>query len=432
MIQKLIFSVLLFFPLCLKAEDIYIWHAFEGFLEERFRDMIEDFNSQSTSHKVIPVYKGNYTEVYSQGIEAMDEGKHPHILQVYEVATLSMSLQHGRYISAEELMKKYVNDFDSSVFIDSARLFYSNEKGEMLSFPWNASTGVLFYNKDAFREAGLDPESPPLTWNEFEEMGEKLQQVGYQGFTTAWPAAYHLEHFSAWHNIPFSTEKNGFGGLAARLNFDQSEQIYHLEKLADWQQKGLFSYSGRFCVEPEKKFADQKCAILLQGANRLPLLERACDFEIGVGYMPYWPHLIERPQNLGIGGSSFWVLEGFEEKEYKAIAEFFEYLTLPSVQSQWHEQTGYLPISDAAYQLTESKGFYKDHPAAEIAALEVMENEPTPHSYGVRLGNYIEIRELIIDYIEKALEGDLTAEEALHEAVRDGNHYLEAFQGSNG
>ncbi|WP_420421139.1 extracellular solute-binding protein [Simkania sp.] len=431
--NALLVSVLfLFLPLCIRAQEIYLWHAFEGFLEEKFLEIVADFNHHLETHQVIPVYKGNYKQTYEEGVRSFDEGHPPHLLQVYEVATLSMMLDFNRYVPVETIMKDYYHNFDPYVYIDIVRHFYSNFEEELLSLPWNASTGILFYNKEAFRQAGLDPERPPRTWLELEEMGEKLIAAGYQGFTTAWPAAYHLEHLSSWHDIPFGTEENGFKSLSGRLIFDQEGQTFHWQKLVEWQQSGLFSYSGRYTAEPEQKFTDGQCAILLQGANRLPLLNRAADFEIGVGFMPYWPHLAESTHNLNIGGASFWVMQGFSESEYRAIAQFFEYLSSPAVQANWHQATGYLPITDAAYYLTKKRGFYQDHPAHEIAVLEVMEKTPTSYSRGARFGNYVEIRDLITDYLEKALAGELTSEDALHQAANEGNQLLEEFEQNYG
>lgn len=258
--KSLYFSIIfLFLSFSLKAQEIYLWHAFEGFIAEKFCEIVEDFNHHSGVHEVIPVYKGNYKETYEEGIRCFDEGQPPHILQVYEVATLSMMLDSSRYVPVETIMKDHYCNFDPFVYIDAVRHFYSGFEEEMLSLPWNASTGILFYNKEAFRRAGLDPERPPQTWLELEEMGEKLVAAGYQGFTTAWPAAYQLEHLCSWHDLPFGTEENGFKSLSGRLIFDGEEQAFHWSKLVEWQQSGLYTYSGRYTAEPENKFTEGQC-----------------------------------------------------------------------------------------------------------------------------------------------------------------------------
>jgi sn-glycerol 3-phosphate transport system substrate-binding protein len=413
------------------TEEIVLWHAFDGPLEAAFVEIVEDFNHHSGTHKVIPIRKGNYKEVVEKGLEAFEKGEQPHLLQVYEVATLTMMYTPEVFVSVDELMHKHNKKFDPDVYIDAVRNFYSTAEGKMLSFPWNASTGILFYNKDAFTKAGLDPEKPPKTWEELESYAQKCVTSGLIGFTTAWPAAYHLEHLSCWHNLPFSSLGNGFQGLGTRLIFNRAEQIFHLTKLTEWQKKGVFSYSGRFTTEPEQLFTSGKCAILLQGANRLPLLKQQAKFPIGVGFMPYWSQIVKKPYNLNIGGASFWVMSGFKESTYQGIAQFLEYLSSTSIQAYWHQKTGYLPITEAAYYLTKKKGFYQTHPAEEIAVLEVMGSAPTEHTKGVRLGNYLTIRDRIVDYLEKAFSGEISPKEALDGAVQSGNQLLETFEKEN-
>jgi sn-glycerol 3-phosphate transport system substrate-binding protein len=411
--------------------DIIFWHSFEGFLGERFAEIIEDFNFQSKAYHVTLVYKGNYAEVFNLGMTAFETGNSPHILQVYEVATQTMMLNPEMFISVDDLMRKYFKKFDSDVYIDAVRDFYSSPEGKMCSLPWNASTGILFYNKKAFEQAGLNPEKPPKTWQELEDAGVKLVQAGYKGFVTAWPAAYHLEHLCSWHNLAFATKGNGLEGLDARLNFNGFYQVRHLKKLIDWQKAGIFSYQGRFSDQPERFFSQGKSAILLQGANRFPMLKKACNDPIGVGFMPYWSDIDQAPYRLNIGGSSFWAMRGFDEDVNRGIAHLFAYLSLPEVQAYWHQQTGYLPITEAAYYLSKKKNFYERNPAAEIAVLEVMNKKITPYTKGIRLGNYPVIREKIIDYLEKAFAGELSPQEALDRAVLEGNELLEQFEKQN-
>lgn len=411
--------------------EIIFWHAFEGFLADKFQEIVDDFNHQSKTYQIKLVYKGNYTETYELGVEAFEKGNPPHILQVYEVATQTMMLKPEIAKSVDELMRYFFKKFDPDVYIDSVRDFYSTADGRMYSLPWNASTGILFYNKKAFEAAGLDPEKPPKTWVELEQAGIKLVNAGYKGFVTAWPAAYHLEHVSSWHNLPFSSYDNGFGGLGSRLIFNGPYQVRHIQKLIEWQNEGVFSYQGRFTNEPEKFFSDGKCGILLQGANRFSMLKKQSSHPIGVGFMPYWPDIPQSPYRLNIGGSSFWVMAGFDEEIYRGVAHFLAYLSLPEVQAYWHQQTGYLPITEAAYYLSKKKGFYEKNPAAEVAILEVMNQKKTPYTKGIRLGNYPIIREKIIDNLERALKGELTAKEALDRAIEEGNLILEKFEAEN-
>lgn len=408
--------------------EIIFWHAFEGFLYDQFAEIVTDFNHQSKSYNITLVYKGNYTETFNNGIAAFEQGNPPHILQVYEVATQTMMLKPKIFRPVDELMRFYFKKFDSDIYIDAVRDFYSTPDNKMYSLPWNASTGILFYNKKAFKQVGLDPEKPPKTWEDLETASIKLVDAGYKGFVTAWPVAYHLEHVCSWHNLPFATEDNGFGGLGARLNFNGFYQLRHISKLVDWQQSGVFSYQGRMTNQPEKFFTDGKSAILLQGANRFPMLAKSSPDPIGVGFMPYWADIPNAPYRLNIGGSSFWVISGLDEDIYRGIAHFFSYLSQAEVQAYWHQKTGYLPITEAAYYLTKKKGFYEKNPAAEIAVLEVMNQKNTPYTKGIRLGNYTLVRDKILDYLEQAFAGKLTPKEALDKAIEEGNQLLAEFE----
>ncbi len=421
-------AALVFSSFSLFAKEIIFWHAFEGFLYEKLAEIVEDFNHQSEMHHVTLVHKGNYTEVFDRGVEAFEQGAPPHLLQVFEVATQTMMLKPHMFFPVEDLLRQHFKKFDSDVYIDAVKEFYSTADRKMYSLPWNASTGILFYNKEAFKKAGLDPERPPRTWLELEKAGMKLVKAGYKGFTTAWPAAYHLEYTCSWHNLPFATHDNGFGGTQARLNFNGHYQTRHLQKLVDWQKEGIFSYQGRFTNLPEKAFTDGECAILLQGSNRYPMLKKAASFPIGVGFLPFWADIAASPYRLTIGGSSFWVISGFDEETYRGIAQFLAYLSLPEVQAHWHQQTGYLPITEAAYHLAKKKGFYEKNPAAEIAVLEVMNKKSSANTKGIRLGNYTLIREKIIDNLEKAFDGTSTPKEALDNAVKEGNQLLIEFE----
>jgi len=412
----------------LAAKEIVFWHAFEGFLYDKFAEIVEDFNHQSKAYHVTLEFQGSYIDTYKKGVQAFEQGKAPHILQVYEVATQTMMLSPEMFVPVDDLMRRYFKKFDPDVYIDAVRDFYSTADGKMFSLPWNASTGILFYNKKAFEEAGLDPNKPPKTWPEMESAGVKLVGAGYKGFVTAWPAAYHLEHICAWNNLPFATKENGFRGLDARLDFNGPYQVRHIAKLTDWQKRGIFQYLGRFTEKPEAAFTEGRAAILLQGANRFPMLKKASSHPIGVGFLPYWPDIPGAPYRLNIGGSSFWAISGFDEDVYRGIAQFFNYLSQVEPQAYWHQQTGYLPITEATYYLSKKKGFYEKNPAAEVAVLEVINGKITPNTKGIRLGNYPIIRDKIIDYLEKAFSGELSAKEALDRAIQEGNEVLSQFE----
>lgn len=418
------YLLFLFIPFTLFSQEILFWHAFDGYLEEVFTEIVETYN-QSNDGTIKLIKKKSYQTLVDEGFETKTP---PHILQVSEVPTLSAMLKKGMFVSVESLMKVHSFPFNKDDFIDVAKRFYSSPSNEMFSLPWNASTGILFYNKEAFKKAGLDPEKVPKTWEELLPLFEPLKNAGYTAFTTAWPAAYHLEHQACLHNIPFATLRNGFDGIASRLVFNSEKMVHHLQSVFEWQKRGYFAYYGRFSEEPEKQFTCGNCAILLQGANRYGNLKKSAVFDIGVSTLPYWHSKAEKPYSLNIGGSSFWVFEGFSDSEYESIAKFLSYLSKPEVQALWHQKTGYLPISKSAFESTQKLDFYKENPSVYIAVEEVLLRPIGDYSSGVRLGDYLTIRNLIIDKLELCFNGTLTPQEALDQAVTEGNKLLDQFE----
>lgn len=408
--------------------EIEWWHAMGGELGERVNDIAVKFNESQDQYKVVPVYKGNYTETMTAAIAAFRAGEAPHIVQVFEVGTYSMMLS-GAIKPIYELMDQYGVNFDQNNYIPPVITYYTNAEGKMMSMPFNSSTPVMYYNKTAFEKAGLDPNKPPKTWEEVGEYAKKLKDAGYDsGLTTTWQSWVMLENFSAWHNVPFATKENGFQGLDTELAINGDLQIRHLNQLADWHKEGLFKYGGRR-GEAGDMFINQQTAIIFNSSAGLASYKANIkDFEFGMSKLPYWSDVEGAPQNSIIGGASLWVFDGHSDEEYKAVAVFMEFLSSPELQFWWHKETGYVPITKAAYELAKEKGYYDEEPFQEIAIKQLMNKEPTENSKGIRLGNFVQIRDVINDELEYVWNGEKTAEEALNSAVKRGNELLREFE----
>lgn len=304
-------------------------------------------------------------------------------------------------------------------------------KGNLLSFPFNSSTPILYYNKDQFRFAGLDPDKAPATWPEVEAAAQALRAKGIRcGMTTAWPSWIHIENFSVYHNLPIANLNNGMTGYSTDLEFNNAAVIDHIAALAAWGQAKLFEYGGR-ANQAEHKFHNSECGIFIgSSAARADIIANA-KFEIGYGMLPYWPHFPGTPQNSIIGGGSLWILKGRPDAEYKGVARFFTFLSRPDVQASWHQWTGYLPITRAAHDLTRSVGFYERNPGTDISIRQITLNPPTANSRGLRLGSFVVIREIVHDELEQAFAGTKPAKTALDDAVRRGNAVLRQFEKSS-
>ncbi len=144
--------------------------------------------------------------------------------------------------------------------------------------------------------------------------------------------------------------------------------------------------------------------------------------------LPYWDDVEGAPQNTIIGGASLWVMAGHDEDDYKGVADFFNYLSSPEVQAQWHQNTGYMPITSAAYELTKSQGFYEENPGTDVAIIQMTGKAPTENSKGLRLGNFDQIRAIIDEELEAVWAGNKDAKAALDDAVSRGNELLRRFE----
>ncbi|MEZ5862634.1 MAG: sn-glycerol-3-phosphate ABC transporter substrate-binding protein UgpB [Geminicoccaceae bacterium] len=415
------------------ATQIQWWHAMGGANGERVEKIAADFNASQDEYEVVPTFKGSYAETMTAAIAAFRANEQPHIVQVFEVGTATMMAAKGAIYPVYQLMADAGEPFDPSAFLPAVAGYYTTTDGEMLSMPFNSSTPVFWYNKDAFKKAGLDPEAPPATWPEFEEAAKKLQAAGYPcGFTTAWESWIHVENFSAWHNLPIGTLSNGFGGLDTELTVNQTPVVDHIAKMGEWQKSKIFDYGGR-TNQAAPKFYNQECAVYTESsAGYAGIKANAKDFEFGIGMLPYWPNIEGAPQNSIIGGASLWVLQGHDAAEYEGVAKFFTYLSSPEVQAWWHQETGYLPITTAAFELSKEQGFYEQNPGADVAIRQITLNPPTENSKGLRFGNFVQIRDVVAEELERVWAGEATAQEALDEVVRRGNELLRQFQQQQG
>ena len=409
--------------------EIQWWHAMTGGNNDVIVKLANEFNESQKEYKVVPSYKGSYGDTMNAGIAAFRAGNAPHIMQVFEVGTATMMAATGAVKPVHVLMKEAGEKFDPQAYLSGIAGYYSTTKGEMLSFPFNSSSTVMWYNKDAFKKAGLNPDAPPKTWPEVFEAAKKLKAAGHAtcGFSNAWVTWVNVEQMSAWHNVPISTKANGLDGFDAVLNFNGPLHVKHLETLAELQKDKTYDYSGRTNTG-EGRFTSGECPIFLTSSAFFGNVKANAKFDFGNAPMPYYPDQKGAPQNSIIGGASLWVMGGKKPDEYKGVAKFFTFLSDTDRQVAVHKASGYLPITKAAYQKTKDSGFYKDAPYLETPLLELTNKEPTENSRGVRLGNMVQLRDVWAEEFESALAGKKSAKEALDDAVTRGNTMLRQFE----
>ncbi len=413
------------------ATDINWWHAMSGELGKQLEKLAADFNASQSDYRIVPTYKGNYTETVTSAIFAFRSRSQPAIVQVNEIATATMMAARGAIYPVFELMRDQSEPFSPAAYLPAITGYYSDVAGNMLSFPFNASTPILYYNKDLFRGAGLDPEVAPKTWAEVGEAAKKLRAAGSPcGLTTSWPSWINVENFSAFHNLPLATRGNGFAGLDAELSFNNPIVVRHIAQLAEWQSTKIFDYSGRG-QSAEPRFQKGECGIFIGSSGTRADIKANSKFEVGYGMMPYSPDVFGAPQNSIIGGATLWVLRDRTRAEYRGVAKFFAFLSKPEVQAAWHQNTGYLPITRAAFDLTRAQGFYDRNPGTAISIEQITLKPPTEHSKGIRLGSFVLIRDVIDEELEQVFSGKRSAQSALDLAAERGNRLLRQFERAN-
>ena len=416
-------------PLASHAQtEIQWWHSMGGALGEWVNDQAKDFNASQKDYKVVPTFKGSYDESMTAAIAAFRAGNAPHILQVFEVGTATMMASKQAVVPVTEVMKKAGIKFDAGAYVPAVAGYYTAPSGDMLSFPFNSSTTVFHYNKDALKAAGVD--TIPTTWPEVALAAAKLKSNGHKcPFTTSWQSWTQLESFSAWHNVEFATKSNGMKGLDTRLAFNTPLHVRHIENLANMAKQGLFAYKGRGNLA-DATFVSGECAMFTGSSALYGNIKRNAKFAAGIGALPYYPDVPGSPQNTVIGGASLWAMSGKPAGDYKGVGQFYAFLSQPAEAAKSHQRTGYLPLTKASYELTEKSNFYKENPGTDVSVTQMI-RKTTDKSRGIRLGNFVQIRAINDEELEQVWAGKKSAKEALDTAVKRGNEQLERFQTAN-
>jgi sn-glycerol 3-phosphate transport system substrate-binding protein len=411
--------------------EIQWWHSMGGALGEALNELATNFNATQKEYKVVATYKGSYPESMTAAIAAFRSGNAPHLLQVFEVGTATMMAAKGAIVPVAKVMTDAKEKFEPKAYLPTVTGYYSDSKGNMLSFPFNSSTVMFYVNKDAFKKAGLDPNKAPKTWKEVVAAAEKLKASGHAcPYTTSWPSWMHIENFSAWHNVPIGTKENGFGGLDTQFTVNSPLHVRHISMLGDMSKKGLFVYAGR-TNQGDAKFSSGECAMFSGSTGAQAGIRKAGKFEWSINFIPYHDDVKGAPQNSIIGGASVWIMGGKKPDEYKGVAKFMAYLSQPDVQMGWHTKTGYVPITQAAYDMTKKSGFYDKDPGAELAVKQLTNKSPTANSKGLRFGNFVQGRTVIEEELENVFSGKKEAKAALDDAVKRGNEILRQFEAAN-
>ena len=417
--------------------EIQFWHGLAQPLGGQLEEIVAAFNASQQGVKVVPSFRGSYPETMVAAIAAFRANAAPHVVQMFEVGTGTM-MAAGRAVKpVYELLAEAGVSIDFNDYLPAVRGYYQASDGRQMSMPFNSSTATMFYNKDHFKRAGLDHEAPPKTWEELAEAIKKLKAAGIASpMTTSWPAWVQVEQVSAIHNIPLASLGNGFDGLGATMQVNNPVMVRHMNNLIAWQKDGLFKYGGRDNAA-DALFPAGEVSLTMASSSLRARLLRESRFAWGTAMLPYYSDVAGAPRNSIIGGASFWALNrgpsgGRNAAEWKGVAEFYRYLSQPEIDAKWHMDTGYVPVRRASYQVAKSQGFYEKNPGTEVAIEQLLRGgETTPNTRGIRLGGYVEIRNIIQEEMEKSFQGQQNGQQAMEAVTQRANTVLRNFERQN-
>ena len=409
------------------------WHAMTTALGDQVNLIVDTFNKSQDAVEVAALYKGSYPDTMTATIAAFRAGQAPHLAQIFDVGTGTMLAAGKATKQAWELIKETGVAIEPKAYIPAVRSYYSLPDGRMGSMPFNSSTGLMWYSKDAFRKAGLDPDKPPATWQEVVAAAKAIKDknAATVPMTSAWLTWIQLEQYSAIHNIAFASEADGFKGLNAQLEINGKAFVKHMQRLLDMAKEGTFKYAGRDTT-PEQLLISGDTGICFDSSAARGNMVKNAKYDWGMAYLPYDPDIIKTPINSIIGGASIWAMTapGRTAAEYKAAATFLKFLAKPEIDAQWAENTGYVPVTFAGFELMQKQGYYEKAPGADLAVKQLARGTLTENSKGIRLGRLPEIRNIIYEEMEKGFQGGQNAQQAMDNAVSRGNKVLREFEKS--
>lgn len=401
------------------------WHGMGGHLGDVVNQIAAGFNESQSEYKITPVFKGSYEETLTAAIAAFRAGEQPNVVQVFDAGAATVIGAQGAAIPVQDLLEQNGVEFSIEDYIPGVRYFYADSQGKMIGMPFNSSSPVLYYNTDALEKAGVEA---PATYEEFEQIAPALKEAGYIPLVQTHLPWEFVENFHSRHNLPFASNNNGYDSAeGTKILMNSPEMKMHFTKVKEWLDAGLFGFFGTSWDDNKAQFTDGKAAMYIGSSGDFGgLTSLELPFKWGSTFLPYWASITDEGYQTFIGGASLFAMSGHDEAQNAGTAAFFKYLTSPEVQYMWHRETGYVPITTAAYEMAKADGHYESSPSAETGIKQLM-LPAGDNTHGYRMGFYVQIRDVENRELSRFLNGEITIDEALAAIEKDGNELLDRF-----
>ncbi|KZB72941.1 MULTISPECIES: extracellular solute-binding protein [Thalassospira] len=405
------------------ATEITWWHAMDGALGDVVNQITEDFNASQDEYKLVSINKGGYEDTMTAGIAAFRANNQPNIIQIFDAGAATIINAKGAVKPVQDLLEENDVAFNINDYIPGVRYFYADSDGKMIGMPFNSSTPLLYYNKEALAKAGVDV---PKTWQEFEAAAPKLKEAGYAALAQSHSPWIFFENFMSRHNLQMATGNNGYDNTDVEILYNNDALKDHWQHVKDWKDAGYYGYYGRAWGANQDAFVQQQVAMWIGSSGSFGGLRKSAQFDFGTSTLPYWENVGDAPKSTFIGGAALFAFSGHDAEQDAGVAEFFKFLTKPETQYYWHKETGYVPITNAAYDLAKSDGYYNESPDAEVGIIQLSE-EGGEWTKGYRLGFYVQIREVIYREVDKIMNGEETVDAAFATIEEEANGLLDRF-----
>lgn len=397
--------------------EVTFWHAMSGPLQESLDKIVTDYNNSQDDYIVKAEFQGTYEELLPKLRSVGGTKDAPAIVQVFEVGTKYM-IDSGFIEPMQTFIDK--DNYDISQ-LEKNILNYYTVDDQLYSMPFNSSTPVMIYNKDAFKEAGLDPEKAPQTFAEINEAAKKLTNGDMYGFSML-TYGWFFEQLVATQGGLYVDNENGRKGTAEKSTFNGEEGLRAFEFLNELNKAGSFGNFGTNWDDIRAAFQTGKVAMYMDSSAGVTNMVNNSPFEVGVAYIPY----SEKADRHGvvIGGASLWMTKGKSENEQNAAWDFMKYLQTPEIQARWHVETGYFAINPSAYEEQVVKDRWEEYPQLKVVIDQLQDTKPSVATQGALISVFPESRQLIVNALESLYQG-MDPQEALDQAAEGTDRAIE-------
>ena len=401
--------------------EIEVWHTLRATHKSEFEKLAKQFNGDQREVVVVLKAFPDQAALRSEEARAAFAKKKPALVQIEDNRSPEIIAQHKDIVPLHQLLKQYPIK-DSKWFLNQTTGFMRDAKGQLTAFPFMAEIPVMFYNVDGYKRAGLNPAQPAKTWPVLQDHLLALRdKANYHcPFAISYQVNTHLENLAPINGSLYVTPTNGLDNARApQLNLSDAVFMRHIAIMVSWKRSELLVHNSN-SNEADRMFAENRCAVITTTSGALAQMQNTRGLSFGVAPMPFYDQVIPKAGSPFVSGSALWAIAGQSKEHNKATMAFLAFLSEPVIATAWHQRTGFLPLTDAAFRSSEG-GFYDRIPGAK-QVVDSMREVNDKNSRGFRLRNYPRIEPILSGELDAALSGKTPPVAALTMAQEQSVH----------